>query len=60
MKISIQDLNKEVSVTIDDSSDITQLGEALKGLLVNYGYHPQNIDDLFTLEKWGYFEGDEK
>jgi len=52
MKITISDETKEVSLTIDDSSDINQLGEALKGLIVAYGYHPDNVDDLFNLDRW--------
>ena len=52
MKITISDETKEVSLTIDGSSDINQLGDALKGLIVAYGYHPDNVDDLFNLERW--------
>jgi hypothetical protein len=52
MKITISDETKEVSLTIDDSSDINQLGDALKGLIVAYGYHPDNVDDLFNLDRW--------
>ncbi len=52
MKITISDENKEVSQIIDSSCDINQLGEALKGLIVAYGYHPDNVDDLFNLDRW--------
>ena len=52
MKITIQDETREVSVTVTDDSDITQLGEAIKGLIVSYGFHPNNVDDLFNLERW--------
>ena len=37
MKITIVDEKHEVSVTLDTASDITELGVALKGLIVAYG-----------------------
>ncbi len=52
MKITIVDEKHEVSVTLDTASDITELGVALKGLIVAYGFHPDNVDDLFNLERW--------
>ena len=52
MKITIVDEKHEVSVTLDTASDITELGVALKGLIVAYGYHPDNVDDLFNLDRW--------
>jgi hypothetical protein len=52
MKITISDEAKEVSEIIANSSDITEVGNELKGLLVAYGYHPDNVDDLFNLDRW--------
>jgi len=52
IQIIVKSDKKEVSLTLPTDCDITQLGEALKGLLVAWGYHPQNVDDLFNLDKW--------
>jgi len=52
MKITIRNEDKEISVTVTDDATIDELGEELKGLLVAYGYHPNNVDNLFNLERW--------
>jgi len=50
--ITIKSEDKEVSLTLPTDCGVTQLGEELKGLLVNWGYHPNNVDDLFNTERW--------
>jgi hypothetical protein len=52
MKITIQDGEREVSAVIPSDADIQELGEAIKGLIVSFGYHPDNVDSLFNLERW--------
>jgi len=52
MKITIQNEDKEISLTVDDETTIDELGDELKGLLVAFGYHSNNVDDLFNLERW--------
>lgn len=41
-----------VEARIDDHSDINDVADCLKGLLVAHGYHPNNLDDMFTKERW--------
>jgi len=53
MKLSLTLHNKTYSVESHDSfdgSDIYELTEQFKGLLVNAGFHPSNVDDLFNLD----------
>ena len=59
MKIIIQSLETEVSITLSDESDIYEVGEKLKGLLVAYGFHPNNVDELIDVERWGKENGDD-
>jgi len=58
--ITIKSEDKEVSLTLPTDCNLTQLGEELKGLLVNWGYHPNNVDDLFNLDRWNYDKKDEE
>jgi len=53
MKLSLTLHGKIYSVESDDSfdgSDVYELAEQFKGLLVNAGYHPSNVDSLFNLD----------
>jgi len=52
IQIIVKSEDKEVSLTLPTNCDIWEMGETLKGLLVAWGYHPQNVDDLFNLDKW--------
>jgi Tat protein secretion system quality control protein TatD with DNase activity len=53
MKLSLTIHNKTYSVESDegyDGSDVYELAEQFKGLLVNAGYHPSNVDSIFNLD----------
>jgi Tat protein secretion system quality control protein TatD with DNase activity len=53
MKLSLTLHNKTYSVESDDSfdgTDVYELAEQFKGLLVNAGFHPSNVDDIFNLD----------
>ena len=53
MKLSLTLHNKTYSVESDDSfdgSDIYDLAEQFKGLLVSAGFHPSNVDSIFDLD----------
>lgn len=53
MKITINNYNKTYSVEVDDDMDVESVADIFKGLLVNMGYHPCNVDELFNTEyKW--------
>ena len=53
MKLSLTIHNKTYSVESDDSfdgSDVYELAEQFKGLLVSAGFHPSNVDSIFDLD----------
>ena len=53
MKLSLTLHNKTYSVESDDSfdgTDVYDLAEQFKGLLVNAGFHPSNVDSIFDLD----------
>ena len=53
MKLSLTLHEKTYSVESDESFDGTNLNELVeqfKGLLVNAGFHPSNVDDMFNTE----------
>lgn len=53
MKLSITLNNKTYSVESEeqfDGSNINELAEQFKGLLVSAGFHPSNVDDMFNTE----------
>lgn len=53
MKLSLTIHNKTYSIESDegyDGSDVYELAEQFKGLLVNAGYHPSNVDSIFNLD----------
>ena len=53
MKLSLTIHNTTYSVESDDGydhSDVYELAEQFKGLLVNAGFHPTNVDSLFNLD----------
>lgn len=53
MKLSLTLHNKTYSVESDDSfdgADVYDLAEQFKGLLVNAGFHPSNVDSIFNLD----------
>ena len=61
MKLSITLNNKTYSVESDEQFDGTQVSELVeqfKGLLVNAGYHPESVDQYFNTE-YQWFGGDE-
>jgi len=53
MKLSLTLHNKTYSVESDeafDGTNVTEVTEQFKGLLVNAGFHPSNVDELFNTE----------
>lgn len=53
MKLSLTLHNKTYSVESDegyDHGDVYELAEQFKGLLVNAGFHPSNVDSIFSLD----------
>ena len=53
MKLSLTLHNKTYSVESEkgyDHPDVYELAEQFKGLLVNAGFHPSNVDDIFNLD----------
>ena len=53
MKLSLTLHNKTYSVESHDSfdgTDVYDLAEQFKGLLVNAGFHPSNVDSIFSLD----------
>lgn len=53
MKLSLTIHGKVYSVESDevhDGSDVHELAQQFKGLLVNAGYHPCNVDSIFNLD----------
>ncbi len=53
MKLSLKLHNKTYSVESDESfdgSNVYDLAEQFKGLLVNAGFHPSNVDSIFNLD----------
>lgn len=53
MKITITNYNKTYSVESDEDLDAEDLADMFKGLMVNMGFHPKNVDELFNTEfKW--------
>ena len=61
MKLSLTLHGKTYSVESDDQFDgqeVSELVEQFKGLLVNAGYHPSNVDELFNTE-YQWFDNEE-
>ena len=59
MKLSITIHGKIYSVESDDvhdGSDVYELAEQFKGLLVSAGYHPCNVDSIFSLDRQWFTE----
>lgn len=53
MKITITNYNRTYSAETDEDVDAESLADMFKGLMVNMGYHPSNVDELFNTEyKW--------
>lgn len=53
MKLSLTIHDKTFSVESDegyDGSNLNELTEQFKGLLVGAGFHPSNVDDMFNTE----------
>jgi Tat protein secretion system quality control protein TatD with DNase activity len=53
MKLSLTLHNKTYSVESDESfdrSNVYELAEQFKGLLVSAGFHPSNVDTIFDLD----------
>lgn len=53
MKLSLTIHNKTYSIESDegyDGSNLNDLVEQFKGLLVGAGFHPSNVDDMFNLD----------
>jgi hypothetical protein len=53
MKLSLTLHNKTYSIESDegyDGSNVYELAEQFKGLLVNAGFHPSNVDSIFNLD----------
>jgi hypothetical protein len=53
MKITITNYDKTYSVETDEDVDAESMADIFKGLMINLGYHPSNVDELFNTEyKW--------
>ena len=53
MKITITNYNRTYSAETEEDVDAESLADMFKGLMVNMGYHPSNVDELFNTEyKW--------
>ena len=53
MKLSLTLHNKTYSIESDESfggSNVYDLAEQFKGLLVSAGFHPSNVDSIFNLD----------
>ena len=53
MKLSLTLHDKTYSVESDeqfDGSNVNELAEQFKGLLVSAGFHPSNVDQIFNIE----------
>ena len=53
MKLSLTIHNKTFSVESDESydgSNVNDLAEQFKGLLVSAGFHPSNVDEMFNTD----------
>lgn len=53
MKLSLTIHEKTYSIESEegyDGSNVYELAEQFKGLLVNAGFHPCNVDELFNTE----------
>ena len=51
MKLSLTIHHKTYSVESDeDHLNLNEMAEQFKGLLVNAGFHPSNVDDLFNTD----------
>lgn len=62
MKLSLTIHNKTFSVESEeqfDGSNINELAEQFKGLLVSAGFHPSNVDDMFNTE-YQWFSQEER
>jgi len=62
MKLSLTLHGKTYSVESDDSfdgTDVYDLAEQFKGLLVNAGFHPSNVDSIFDLD-YQWFTDEER
>ena len=64
MKLSLTLHGKIYSVESEDQlfdgQEVSELVEQFKGLLVNAGYHPSNVDELFNTEyQWFEEESEE-
>ena len=62
MKLSLTLNNKTYSVESDegyDGSDVYELAEQFKGLLVSAGFHPSNVDSIFDID-YAWFTDEEQ
>jgi len=62
MKLSLTLHNKTYSVESDDSfdgTDVYELAEQFKGLLVSAGFHPSNVDSIFDID-YAWFTNEEQ
>lgn len=62
MKLSLTLHNKTYSVESDehfDGTDICELAEQFKGLLVSAGFHPSNVDQIFDID-YAWFTDEEQ
>ena len=53
MKLSLTIHDKTFSVESDegyDGSNLEELAQQFKGLLIGAGFHPSNVDDMFNTE----------
>jgi hypothetical protein len=59
MKISITNYGREHTVEIEDGAVISDMMDALKGLLVSVGFHPATVDRNLKINDWGLCEDEQ-
>ena len=55
MKITLEPYSGGTYTAHSDAEEITQVATMIKGLLVQCGYHPETVDNLFNeheVESW--------
>jgi hypothetical protein len=50
MKITIEGPDHSVTITFHDHIEIDDLAMYLKQLLMGYGFHPDNVNEIFAEE----------
>ena len=57
MKITLEPYSGGTYTAQTEAEHISEVVKMFKGLLVQVGYHPKNVDDLFTEDVESWFPG---